>query len=543
MIMKYIALDLLRDLLVLTAAAVISIHLQRRQEESTKRVISRNLRIIELEKTNGESTITSREVIVTHSEVKSSIARPTLISTQTLQDGTSLNNEERVCTVTPDNKPISGGHTRREMRLQNLWHRATYVVIRNDDIDRSEYILVQKRSKLKDYCPGRLDPTPGGVVGYGESFRENAVRELAEEMGIFATEQNLHRLFSFPYQDSHVKVWGDLYEVFYNGEVEDLVLQKEEVDDVIRMKLQDVQTSMKHAPDLWMPDALHAMRLYFQHRQDLKLNRRFFRQYSSDVDVYQVRPKPQVVFFDCDDCLYFDGWKVAQMLTDKIDQWCVDKGLKQGQAYQLYKQYGTALKGLLHEGYIDGSEESIDGFLQEVHDIPVMDHLNEDNHLRNLLLTMNPSIPKYIFTASVRDHADRCLKALGIDDLFAGIIDVKSCNLETKHNPKSFEAAMKVAGVTNPEACILLDDNVRNIKAAHEAGWRSILVGRVHRDTGQLISADGAESEIDVIHDFPKVLPELFEHHDGDGDNQSRYNTDQNNMTSASVPELFEQLN
>jgi putative hydrolase of the HAD superfamily/pyrimidine and pyridine-specific 5'-nucleotidase len=125
---------------------------------------------------------------------------------------------------------------------------------------------------------------------------------------------------------------------------------------------------------------------------------------------------------------------------------------------------------------------------------------------------MDPSIPKYIFTASVRHHAERCLKALGIDDLFVDIIDVKSCNLETKHSPSSFEAAMRIASVTNPEACVFLDDSVRNICAARQVGWRSILVGRVSRDTGQPITATDAEAEIDTIHDFPEVLPELYSH-------------------------------
>ena len=40
-----------------------------------------------------------------------------------------------------------------------------------------------------------------------------------------------------------------------------------------------------------------------------------------------------------------------------------------------------------------------------------------------MLLKIDPSIPKYIFTASVRDHAERCLRALGIEDLFVDIID------------------------------------------------------------------------------------------------------------------------
>ena len=37
---------------------------------------------------------------------------------------------------------------------------------------------------IKDYCPGFLDPMTGGVVQFGETFAENAERELFEEMGV-----------------------------------------------------------------------------------------------------------------------------------------------------------------------------------------------------------------------------------------------------------------------------------------------------------------------------------------------------------------------
>ena len=123
---------------------------------------------------------------------------------------------------------------------------------------------------------------------------------------------------------------------------------------------------------------------------------------------------------------------------------------------------------------------------------------------------MDPSIKRYVFTASVKHHAERCLKALGIEDLFVDIIDVKACDLQTKHSPVAFQRAMEIANVDDPEACVFLDDSMKNIAAARSIGWRSILVGRVSRDTKQPITTEHAESEIHRIHDFSMVLPELF---------------------------------
>lgn len=431
-----------------------------------------------------------------------------------LLSGTSLNAKEQVCIVTADNEVV-GPACRATMRLQNLWHRATYILVRHvaEHVGQHEdvYVLVQRRSVRKDYCPGLLDPTPGGVVGFGESYRHNAERELMEEMGIDSSRR-LTRLFTFPYQDSRVKVWGDFYECVYNGALHDLRLQTEEVDEVVRMSLDELQRQIQENAANFMPDSCHAMKLYFQHRHDRRIKRRLFHGLSSsNLDAYGLRPKPKAIFFDCDDCLYFDNWTLAKQLTAKIDEWCVTHGgLRPGHAYELYKQYGTALRGLLAEGYIESNEEAIDQFLVFVHSIPVKELLRPDPELRSMLLRMDPSVPRYIFTASVAHHARRCLEALGIDDLFVGIIDCRNCDFESKHSHHSFQVAMKIASVDKPELCLFFDDNATNIRAASEIGWRSVLVGRIGRDCGKAITSDHAELEVDRIHDLPRVLAELF---------------------------------
>ena len=450
-----------------------------------------------------------------------------------LKEGTTPNATENVFTVDEYNNPTPNGHPRSEMRLHRLWHRATYIVIRhdydegltpNDDgkenesrdaNDENEFLLVQRRTKIKDYCPGKLDPAPGGVVGYGESYMLNATREMLEEMNIDLSEgsgNEINELFIFPYEDDKVRVWGGMFEVTYRKPLADIKMQPEEVSEVLRLSIKDIRKMATEEPSDWMPDGLHAIRLYLQFKLDRSLGRRMLKGYSNgDIKNYKLRPKPSVILFDCDDCLYFDGWQLANELTAKIEEWCTSKkNLPAGEAYQLYKKHGTALKGLLAEGHMEDVEEEIDAYLRDVHDIPVAEHLSIDTELREMILRIDPSIPKYIFTASVRHHAERCLKALGIEDLFVDIIDVKSCNLATKHSVEAFEAALKIANAKDPESVLFLDDSVKNLRVARSMGIRSFLVGRVGRDCGQVVTSEDAENEIDIIHDFPKVVPEIF---------------------------------
>ena len=99
------------------------------------------------------------------------------------------------------------------MRAENLWHRASYIFIKNSE----GKLYVQKRTMLKDYCPGYFDLSNGGVVGAEETDDENARRELEEELGISGVE--LKCIESKAFSDKDNRVWGNLYSIVYDGPV------------------------------------------------------------------------------------------------------------------------------------------------------------------------------------------------------------------------------------------------------------------------------------------------------------------------------------
>ncbi|CAM9509214.1 unnamed protein product, partial [Hapterophycus canaliculatus] len=120
---------------------------------------------------------------------------------------------------------------RGTQRRDNLPHRASYVFIQapGGESETNPVLWVQKRTMIKDYCPGLLEPCAGGVVGYGESYEDNARREAEEEMGVKAipgagdtggrADGELRHCFSFHYKDDHTNVWGDAWDCFWGGEV------------------------------------------------------------------------------------------------------------------------------------------------------------------------------------------------------------------------------------------------------------------------------------------------------------------------------------
>jgi len=175
------------------------------------------------------------------------------------------------------------------------------------------------------------------------------------------------------------------------------------------------------------------------------------------------------------------------------------------QAYNFYKTYGTCLKGLLVEGIID--EAGVEVFLREVHDIDYGD-IVADPELRSVLEPIVRSKPTWIFTASVREHAQRCLEAVGLADLpWRGIIDCRDCDLETKHSHSSFERAMRVAGADDPTTCLFADDSKKNVVAAKQHQWRTILVGKIDRDTrGAVETPPEADAHVGSLRDIGKLL-------------------------------------
>ena len=213
-------------------------------------------------------------------------------------------------------------------------------------------------------------------------------------------------------------------------------------------------------------------------------------------------PSRATIFWDLDDCLYKNDWTVANLLTERIEEFTVGKlGLKPGYAYDLSKKYGTCLKGMMVEKILD--EKSVDEYLLWAHDVPLEKHIGRDEKLRDVLAEVKAEgFPMYIFTASARHHAEKCLELLGISDMFIDIIDVRAVEWATKHDEEAYERAMAIAGVKERERCVFIDDSTSNIKIAKKMGWHTILCGTKGRDCGSVLVCAEANHIIETAHEF-----------------------------------------
>ncbi|SFN56461.1 NUDIX hydrolase YfcD [Xenorhabdus japonica] len=160
--------------------------------------------------------------------------------------------------VNEDNEVIAQS-TRQQMREQNLRYRATYIVVH----DGMGKILVQHRTETKDFYPGKLDATAGGVVMTGETLLDAARREAEEELGIAGVPFAEHGIFY--YEEKTCRIWGGLFSCVTHGP---FALQEDEVTTVYWLTPEEITARC----DEFTSDSLKALSLWLARNKQTELS-------------------------------------------------------------------------------------------------------------------------------------------------------------------------------------------------------------------------------------------------------------------------------
>ncbi len=152
--------------------------------------------------------------------------------------------------------PVGHRIARDEAHEKGILHRTVHVWVVRKACDQTQ-LLVQKRSMKKESYPGKLDTSAAGHILAGDEPLPSAIRELYEELGIKAGEEDLQFVDRFRIQHAeefHGRIFRDNEIVFmyvYDKTInmEDIILQKEEVESVEWMDAGYVYNAcMNHDP-------------------------------------------------------------------------------------------------------------------------------------------------------------------------------------------------------------------------------------------------------------------------------------------------------
>jgi len=204
--------------------------------------------------------------------------------------------------------------------------------------------------------------------------------------------------------------------------------------------------------------------------------------------------------FDLDNTLYPHHVNLWQQVDVRIRDYIANfLKLTHDEAFRLqkdlYRRYGTSLRGLMEEHGLDPDE-----FLEMVHDIDYSP------------LTPNPALGaaiaqlpgrKLILTNGTRAHAEAVMHRLEIRSGFEDIFDIASAELEPKPRAIVYDRFFARHRV-DPAKAALFEDLARNLEVPHARGMTTVLVvpvgtREVFREEWELAGRD--EPHVDHVTD------------------------------------------
>ena len=113
------------------------------------------------------------------------------------------------------------------------------------------------------------------------------------------------------------------------------------------------------------------------------------------------------------------------------------------------------------------------------------------------LLTVLPQ-RKAVFTNGSVCHAARVLSALGIDDLFEQVFDIRVARYLPKPYPDPYHAVLSMLD-TEAADCVMIEDSRENLRTAKQLGMGTVLVGS--GDT-----PDYVDVHLQVLHELQRGI-------------------------------------
>ena len=176
--------------------------------------------------------------------------------------------------------------------------------------------------------------------------------------------------------------------------------------------------------------------------------------------------------FDLDNTLYPHHTNLFGQIDQKMTAYVQDLlSLSRDDARKLqkdlYKEYGTTLKGLMTLHNIDP-----DDFLERVHDIDYS-WLVPDPVLGAAIHQLPGR--KFILTNGDRRHAENTARQLGILDHFEDIFDIVAAGLTPKPSRDAYDKFVELHRVIGPNAA-MFEDLARNLQVPKAMGMTTVLV-------------------------------------------------------------------
>jgi putative hydrolase of the HAD superfamily len=141
---------------------------------------------------------------------------------------------------------------------------------------------------------------------------------------------------------------------------------------------------------------------------------------------------------------------------------------------QYWRRYGATLLGLMRHHGVDPSH-----FLRETHDFPELARMVLRHPLLRSVLTRLPG-PKLVFSNSPVHYSRAVLEVLRVSDLFDDVFSIEHTRYRPKPDPAGFQRLLRKHRL-QARRCVMVEDNLDNLRAAKRLGMKTVWVDRSHR--------------------------------------------------------------
>jgi putative hydrolase of the HAD superfamily len=176
--------------------------------------------------------------------------------------------------------------------------------------------------------------------------------------------------------------------------------------------------------------------------------------------------------FDLDNTLYHPSARLFDQIDRKMTEFIRGAlGVGRAEADRLRKlywqRYGITLKGLMdHHGVAP------EAFLEHVHDID-LSTLRPDPDLSRVIARLPGR--RIVHTNGARAHAERVLKARGLDGLFEVVLGIEDKGLIPKPSAAAYDRVIERAGF-DPARAAMVEDDERNLAVPKARGMATVWV-------------------------------------------------------------------
>ncbi len=165
-------------------------------------------------------------------------------------------------------KPTGEIQLKSKAHALGLYHASVHIWL----YTKKGEILFQKRADNKNTFPKLWDVSVAGHIAAGESPENSAIREIEEEIGLFATKDKLkfigtHLAKKIPKTGVFDNEFHHIYLLELTIPIQKLTLQKEEVSDVRLLKMDFLKNIIENPKKIkdFVPHSVAYYKFIFEH--------------------------------------------------------------------------------------------------------------------------------------------------------------------------------------------------------------------------------------------------------------------------------------